>query len=107
MTPVLLDESIIRPFVFHYHGGLYQGFAFKQQLFKLVNYFGSGDRGEAFALGMRLSEQSQWSVIITAARQRYGVWVNVSADVACTNVSLFLDGNVARNTEDSIQSPRL
>ncbi|MEO1208483.1 MAG: hypothetical protein AAFX78_02985 [Cyanobacteria bacterium J06638_20] len=107
MTPVLLDESIIRPFVFHYHGGLYQGFAFKQQLFKLVNYFDTGARGEAFALGMCLGEQGQWSVIITAARQRYGVWVEVSADVVCTNVSLFSEDNVAKSTEDSMQLPKL
>jgi hypothetical protein len=98
---------MIRPFVFHYQGGLYQGFAFKRQLFKLVNFFSTGERGEAFALGSRLDEQNQGTVVITAARQRYGVWINVCADVACTHVSLFSEGNVAEITDDFTPHPKL
>ena len=90
MAPILLDEAIVKPFVFHSSGRLYKGLALKHQLFKLVKYFSVGERGDAFALGWSLNNEG-WSGIITASPYRYGVWVNVDAQVSCENIAVVSD----------------
>lgn len=90
MAPILLDEAIVKTFVFHSSGRLYEGLALKHQLFKLVRYFSVGERGDAFALGWSLNSEG-WSGIITASPRRYGVWVSVDAEVSCDNISLCSD----------------
>ncbi|MBE9100223.1 hypothetical protein [Vacuolonema iberomarrocanum] len=99
MAPILLDEAIVKTFVFHNDGRLYEGLVLNHQLLKLVRYFSVGERGEAFALGWSLNNEG-WSGIITASPRRYGVWVSVDAQVSCDNISLFSDAPSGEHEED-------
>lgn len=87
MTPIFLSEAIIQTFVFYRDGSLYRGIFSKRQFFKLVRYFKTSMREQAFNLAWDLGNQ-QWAVAITASPQSYGVWVDVAGDIDCDCVHL-------------------
>lgn len=76
MSPIIIDESSIKPFFFYLDGSLHKGMSHQKRLFWLLDTLNPGDREQIRETYLNLRKQGL-TCIITKSERYYRIWTDL------------------------------
>jgi hypothetical protein len=78
MSPIVINESTVKPFCFYLDGNLCKGISYRNRLYHLVETLNAGDLDRVRAICLELRQQ-KLTCIITKTERHYRVWTDLRA----------------------------
>lgn len=78
MAPVLIRQTLVRPFSVFFKGQVYQGMSYQGKLYCLTAQFKPEQRWEVYSHACKMCDRDNRAVI-TVSPGQYGLWVNLHA----------------------------